>query len=504
MFIALGGYIGDRVYRRIYLIPDFNPNAGLERTIGEDGVTFFRQYDRDSDSHLSMDEFEAMYYRFLGEGLNVTSLREYTQPIDVDDEVVTAKAYFQPLVLNTMTKDLNESIFSDDLDSLVGLRAWREKSKEWLNAGVKHFVSFLPREDSFITEIGSVYDIYRIDTGLFALFDTQMTSSNRYFPPNVEDNLVLIHRLLTMFHPRPFLRSRFAPQGAIATVRAYNDKYIDIVFRIHAEYQINEPPHYPFWFTPAQFKGNLVISRDYKHIVHFNMYVPTDKRLNIDMEWLNGPQESENMEVDIGFLPQMEINITGPSVPYQAGVQDTPIPGGRDKIDKELSSIKWTKEITMHQAERNLEIHLYPFKKDLEKDSHQPEYSKVAAHFLENYKFPVMMMVALPNGTILHKVNANEFMDDGGGAEGEDQSSILDSISLGAIMQKLNPRPNKITASSRLGRKGEMCPHMKEEIEKLKADGYEGPQQFHYMRFLQEGFRRAQLHLPPEFFHGAA
>lgn len=50
--------------------------------------------------------------------------------------------------------------------------------------------------------------------------------------------------------------------------------------------------------------------------------------------------------------------------------------------------------------------------KDLEKDESQPEIKKIAAHFLENYKFPVMMYVAWPNGTIAHKVNANEYMDD--------------------------------------------------------------------------------------------
>lgn len=54
--------------------------------------------------------------------------------------------------------------------------------------------------------------------------------------------------------------------------------------------------------------------------------------------------------------------------------------------------------------------------KDLEKDSSQPsEVQKTAAHFLENYKFPVMMYVAYPNGTIVHKVNANEYMDEGQG-----------------------------------------------------------------------------------------
>lgn len=42
---------------------------------------------------------------------------------------------------------------------------------------------------------------------------------------------VLIHSLLSMFHPRPFVKSRFAPQGAVACIRASNNFYYDIVFR---------------------------------------------------------------------------------------------------------------------------------------------------------------------------------------------------------------------------------------------------------------------------------
>ena len=52
-------------------------------------------------------------------------------------------------------------------------------------------------------------------------------------------------------------------------------------FRIHAEYQLNEPPKHPFWFTPAQFTGNLIITKDCSHVEHFHLYVPTNKTLNV-------------------------------------------------------------------------------------------------------------------------------------------------------------------------------------------------------------------------------
>lgn len=362
-FIALGGYVGDRVWKYYYGIAPWDPESGLKSVIGEAGVDFFRQYDRDMDGKLSLEEYEAMYYRLLGDGVNITAVPEYTQLIDEDDEVLTARASFQPLLLETMTKDFNESFLSDNMDSLIGLKKWTTLTQEWNNFGARHFKeAFFPSDQALLSQVGEVYDIYTMDEGIFAKFDMQMKSSNRYNPPKVEDRLVLIHRLLAMFHPRPFLRTRFAPQGAKATVRAFNDKYVDIVFRIHAEFQLNEAPYYPFWLTPAQFKGNLIISRDGSHIQHFHMYVPTDKRLNIDMEWLNGPETDENMEVDIGFMPQMEIKISSPSKKVSKEDQGKELPEDKN-MAKTVQNMKWTKEISMYNAERNLEIAFYPFKK---------------------------------------------------------------------------------------------------------------------------------------------
>lgn len=47
----------------------------------------------------------------------------------------------------------------------------------------------------------------------------------------------------------------------------------------------------------------------------------------------------------------------------------------------------------------------------------------VAKHHLDRYQFPAMMMVVLPNGTIIHSVNSNEFME-----TAKEDASILDGI----------------------------------------------------------------------------
>lgn len=70
-FIALGGYIGDRVWKHYYGIIPWDPESGLKNVIGDAGVEFFRQYDRDMDGKLSLEEYEAMYYKLIGDGVNV-------------------------------------------------------------------------------------------------------------------------------------------------------------------------------------------------------------------------------------------------------------------------------------------------------------------------------------------------------------------------------------------------------------------------------------------------
>ncbi len=51
--------------------------------------------------------------------------------------------------------------------------------------------------------------------------------------------------------------------------------------RVHAEFQLNDEPNFPFWFTPAQFAGRLIIDRQAEHVEMFELFLPTDKQLNI-------------------------------------------------------------------------------------------------------------------------------------------------------------------------------------------------------------------------------
>ena len=107
--------------------------------------------------------------------------------------------------------------------------------------------------------------------------------------------------------------------------------------------------------------------------------MPTEKALNIDMEWFN--DNNENMEVDIGFMSRMEIISSVGSLKAkfidtdpESGKQTVKIiseqpvtPINSDVYEKMLNNIKWSKEISMDEAHSQLEKAFYPFKEVVKK-----------------------------------------------------------------------------------------------------------------------------------------
>lgn len=142
-----------------------------------------------------------------------------------------------------------------------------------------------------------------------------------------------IATLLKQLHPKPnlFLHINAGDSyGLWACLRAYNEQYADIVFRIHAEFKLKDG-----WFTPSQFTGHLVIDRNTEKVAFFEMYVP-EGVINFDVNWKQDKNES-HFHTTTGFCSKMEL---------RAGNQDL------------LRSIKFTAAITQAAAERAL-IHKF-------------------------------------------------------------------------------------------------------------------------------------------------
>lgn len=83
------------------------------------------------------------------------------------------------------------------------------------------------------------------------------------------------------------------------------------------------------------------------------------------MEWLNGPEASENMEVDIGYVSQMEIKSSSPSLKANQFNQAASFikPITTELYQTFINQIKWSEEISLDDAFSHLEQSFYPFKK---------------------------------------------------------------------------------------------------------------------------------------------
>ena len=137
--------------------------------------------------------------------------------------------------------------------------------------------------------------------------------------------------LLRQLHPNPNLNMHINwgdSYGLWACLRAYNDEFADIVFRIHAEFVLKDG-----WFTPSQFAGHLVIDRAKASVAFFEMSVP-DGPVNFDVNW----KSSEGLITAIGFCSQMELRAGTPNF---------------------LRDAKFSASITQEAAERALILKFY-------------------------------------------------------------------------------------------------------------------------------------------------
>ena len=137
--------------------------------------------------------------------------------------------------------------------------------------------------------------------------------------------------LLRQLHPNPSLDMHINvgdSHGLWACLRAYNDEFADIVFRIHAEFVLEDG-----WFTPSQFAGHLVIDQIKERVAFFEMRVP-EGPVNYDVNWKRFGGRIAGM----GYCSQMEL---------------------RAEVQGFLGNVEFAKSIPQEAAERTLILRFY-------------------------------------------------------------------------------------------------------------------------------------------------
>lgn len=152
-----------------------------------------------------------------------------------------------------------------------------------------------------------------------------------------------ILKFLRQFHPRPSLQlvasgRRAGPDGAFALLRAVSPSYLDIAFRIHAEFSLEpegpagEPPPIRVWYTPAAFTGRMLVNRKKGTVDHFRLELPADKAINVHLT-VNVRGEGKNQPHAIVRVENMDLR------------------GGDDGV---VEKTPWTTALSRAEADRRL------------------------------------------------------------------------------------------------------------------------------------------------------
>lgn len=190
-----------------------------------------------------------------------TLSNKITLNLDGDAEV-SVKAFIAPI-------EHTLSHFHIEWETLANLRVAEPEKQH----SVSVFQSFLPKKP---VSVGECWQIQ--ESGVLALFRQLHTALNLKMDVDSGDS-----------------------SGLWACLRAYNDRFADIVFRVHAEFRFEDG-----WLAPSQFAGNLIIDQLEGEIAFFQMSVP-EGTVNLDIGWKEDKEASYSI-TDAGFCSQMQLS----------------------------------------------------------------------------------------------------------------------------------------------------------------------------------------------------
>ena len=168
----------------------------------------------------------------------------------------------------------------------------------------RDFSAFLPEQ------LGTVGQIWAVDLDTMARFLKQ-------FHPNV-----LMHLVTPSRHK--------GHDGAFAVLRAMSPTYLEVLLRVHAEFNL-EPG---VFFTPGYFSGRLLVNRETGTVEHFQLSLPKDNALNAT---LTSMVSTEGM-LDMVQVDRMELT------------------GGNNQL---VDEIGWVDAIALDEAQHKLKKIFY-------------------------------------------------------------------------------------------------------------------------------------------------
>ncbi|HEY2250400.1 MAG TPA: hypothetical protein VGH74_05040 [Planctomycetaceae bacterium] len=191
---------------------------------------------------------------------------------------------YQPVPVPTNRRDDLSPGFRGEVHPLLHGKTSLEVSAHWMKVGtgrdhLEQFVS--PNVYAMFTELKPV-----TAKKLYTERDF-----SRLLPESVESvgqvweiDLDSVATILRQFHPQPAMHlialgRRAGPDGAFGVLRGVSATHLDVMFRVHAEFDIG----LNVWYTPACFWGRMIVDKKAGTVESFRLWLPTELPLNVHL-----------------------------------------------------------------------------------------------------------------------------------------------------------------------------------------------------------------------------
>lgn len=228
-------------------------------------------------------------------------------------ETIQVQAYWDPIA----GASLGMPNYSQKYEVLFNNLSPAHPSQEY---EVDAFKAFFPKGS---VPVGHVWELDMNEVLPFLRQFHPGATGEMHINPGGEAAIEIFGRRITL------IKVGLESEGGFACVRALSPTHAEIVFRIHAEFQLDEEAR--AYFTPAQFTGRLILNRNNGTIRDFWLHLPP-RNTNVDINAFGG--------ADMVYVPRMELI-------------------GQNAHDR--SDVVWETAITENEAKDLLEASFYKF-----------------------------------------------------------------------------------------------------------------------------------------------
>jgi hypothetical protein len=133
---------------------------------------------------------------------------------------------------------------------------------------------------------------------------------------------------------------RPGPAGAFGIVRALSPSHAEILFRVHAEFDLLDGS---VVYTPACFLGRMLVDREAGTVAALEMHVPTDRPVNVNiLLTFPHPELPKNEVTNIVFEHVEPMELSGGDL-------------------QRLEAVTWDDELDLESAHERLKSAFYKF-----------------------------------------------------------------------------------------------------------------------------------------------